>query len=291
MIPCIGLASGLGAGNQGCAYGPPVLRERLLLELDWKEIIYPDMESDRVVEAIAFSNQQLADLACTWVEKNTPFICFGGDHSSGIGMWSGVSAALRKQGNLGLIWIDAHMDAHTPQTSESGNIHGMPLAVLLGHGENLFTSISDFSPKILPENLVLIGVRSFEQGEADLLKSLNVRIYFMEEIIRKGLDVVLQEAVEIVSANTVGYGISFDLDSVDPLHAPAVGTPVPGGLDPEALFEAFSVLEYNPPIALEIVEYNPFLDQEFKSLAILRQLVQKMMKFLRSSAFFLVEKQ
>src|SRR5204862_2513914 len=122
------------------------------------------------------------------------------------------------------------MDSHTPATSETGRIHGMPLACLLGHGYPALTHILHSTPKLKPQNVCLIGVRSFEQGEEELWKKLNVRIYFMDEVIERGFATILKEAVNLVSANTVGYGLSIDLDGFDPLEVPGVDVPESDGI-------------------------------------------------------------
>jgi arginase len=273
MIPFIGLASGIGAGNPGCGEGPLFLKKNLPFKENWEAMILPP-KGKSALDAIAEANQELANEAARFVKNDQLFISFGGDHSSGIGVWSGVAEALRPRGDLGLLWIDAHMDGHTPQSSESGNIHGMPLAALLGKGEKRLTQISDFDAKVKPENVALIGVRSFESGEAELLKSLNVRVYFMEEVNERGLDVVMQEALETISARTAGIGISFDLDSIDPTFAPAVGTPVAGGIDPKELLACLSLLQKFPLLGFEFVEYIPHLDPDLRSFAFIEKLIK-----------------
>lgn len=274
MIPWIGLASDLGGNRPGSGEGPLFLKKRLGVDFDCKSIILPDKNIKDNLSSIAFSNAQLAKLSFNLTKKESFFVSIGGDHSSAVGTWSGVAHALRPKGDIGLIWFDAHMDAHTPETSPSGNVHGMPLAALLGYGDALLTHISDSLPKIKPENLVLIGIRSFEEGEAALLKKLNVRIYFMEEVISRGMEVVMREAIEIASRHTVGYGLSFDLDGIDPVFVSAVGTPVPNGVHPEELLSCFSELKQCPPIAFELVEYNPGLDVDLGSFSFIEQLME-----------------
>ena len=144
----------------------------------------------------------------------------------------------------------------------------------MGYGDERLTSIGDGFAKIRPENLALIGIRSFEPEELHLLKRLHVRIYMMDEVRRRGLDVIFKEAIEIATKNTAGYGVSFDLDSIDPLFAPAVGTPVDGGLDPKEFLENLHHFETAPPLAFELAEYNPLLDVENKSFNLIRQLLQ-----------------
>jgi arginase len=230
--PCIGLASGIGAGNLSCGEGPIYLRTALKLpQIQWGSLIQADEIGLDKLTTVMRLNRLLAQEALLMATRHPFFLSLGGDHSSAIGLWSGIAESCRKKGDIGLLWIDAHMDAHTPQTSESGNIHGMPLAALLGYGDSCLTQLFSSKPKIKPKNVALIGIRSFESEEEKLLSLLGVRIYFMQEVRERGLAAVMREAIELVSRNTVGYGVSFDLDSLDPYWTSAVGTPVPGGLD------------------------------------------------------------
>ncbi len=273
MVPSIGLACGIGGRVSGAEMGPLVLNERLNADLLWKAMAYPPSGSDSY-ERIAAANRDLAEAAYA-LAKTEPFLLsFGGDHSCAIGTWSGVSAAKEEAGDIGLLWIDAHMDSHTPETSETGNIHGMPLAALLGYGDNRLTRILHPRPKLKPENVALIGIRSFEEGEAKLLERLNVRIYFMEEVKARGLDEIIPEAIRHVSNQTVGYGVSFDLDSIDPTFAAAVGTPEPDGLDPAEMLAATAHFRDFPPIAFELVEYIPALDASLQSFRYIEQLIK-----------------
>ena len=280
MVPFIGIASGIGAGNQGCWEGPLFLHH-FLRSLDpfWVELFsLPDSPKDPY-ERLGPFYQEVARKIYETHKKRGYLLSIGGDHSCAIPTWSGVAEAIRPSGELGLLWIDAHMDAHTPETSESGNIHGMPLAALMGYGDPRLTGVLTTKPKLLPENLVLIGIRSYESGEAALLHRLGVRIYFMDEVRKRGLKEVLQEAVAKVSQTTAGYGVSFDLDSLDPSRCPAVGTPVAGGLDPEELLASFSCFERLAPVAFEMVEYNPSLDKRGETARLLIPFLEKAVSF------------
>lgn len=197
--------------------------------------------------------------ACT---HNRPIVV-GGDHACAIGTWSGVLQYLtQNKQDLHLIWVDAHMDANTPQTSPTGNIHGMPLATLMGYGHPDLTScVSSF---LKPENLTLIGIRSFESGEAELLHKHGVKIYFMDEIQQRGIDMVLKEAYQrFASKGPVGF--SIDMDAFDPQYAPGVGTPEAHGIDFPEFLKTFAQLDPASIIALEITEFNPTLDHEHKT--------------------------
>ena len=186
----------------------------------------------------------------------------GGDHSCAIGTWSGVHLWLGEQGPLGLIWIDAHMDSHTFATTPSGALHGMPLACLLGYGEQRLTGIGVAKPKLRPEHVCLLGVRSFEDGEAALLKKLGVRVISVAEIRKRGVVATLAEALAIANNGTAGYGVSLDLDVLDPSEEPGVGSPEPDGLLCLELEQALRQLRNDPALlAMEIVEYNPHHDR------------------------------
>ncbi|MDP2830324.1 MAG: arginase [Sulfuricellaceae bacterium] len=273
----IGVASGYGAGDSGCQDGPEVLRAlEFLKELSltgnnfrWDETIRlprsPEPEPMTAVRDIA---QQLAATVAYHLATGDFPLVIGGDHSCAIGTWSGVRAHLNTtsgpDSRLGLIWIDAHMDSHTSLTSPSQNIHGMPLACLMGHGDPQLTEVACASPKLRPEDVCLIGVRSFEWGEADLLQTLGVRVYFMDEVNLRGMSAVLNEARSHVSQATIGYGISIDLDVFDPQEEPGVGTPVPNGLLRAEVTDALASIHSDPQLlALEIVEYNPYRDIHF----------------------------
>ncbi len=277
MIPCVGLASGIGAGNPGCGDGPVAIKKEIP-ELDWKGFIHSGPMSIEKPDSILSSNQALAMMTQFLAKQGIFFVIFGGDHSCGIGTWSGVAEAKREEGEIGLIWIDAHMDAHTPQTTPTGNFHGMPVAALLGSGDQRLTSILSAKPKVQYSNLILIGIRSFEEEEAAFLKAHGVKIYYIEEVADRGFATVLQEAVADLSSRCCGYGVSFDLDVIDPQEVQAVGTPVSNGVGKEEFFSSFSVFETNPPIAFEIVEYNPHLDNNGMTMQFIRDLVNHLKK-------------
>ena len=237
-IDLIGYASGISAGNAGCAQGPIYLQQSQWLDSDqlsfeWREILEPTDQKQglEALQEVTKLCENLASITEKLTLANKPFATIGGDHACAVGTWSGVAQALAPQGDLGLIWSDAHMDAHTFDTTPSGNIHGMPIACLLGHGDPSLTHIASKQPKIKPEHLCLIGIRDFEAGEAELLKQLDVRIITMEEVQQRGFEDCMQEALTIANNGTAGFGISIDLDGFDPKQAPAVGTPVANGLD------------------------------------------------------------
>lgn len=276
-LTLFGYASGLAAENVGCGAGPVFLQQSDVIggaaTLGWQDILYP-LEKRTVLATVTDICQRLALGIKQAVEQKKFFTVIGGEHSSAIGTWSGVVSALGSQQSLGLIWVDAHMDSHTFETTPSGNIHGMPLASLLGYGAKELTSILTAGPKLLPQHVCLIGVRSYESGEAELLKQLGVRIYFIEEIQRRGLAVVMQEAVAIVKKGTAAFGISIDLDAIDPQEAPGVGSPEVNGLEAEALVKALQLVSADAKlIGAEIVEFNPYLDRNNLTLNVIKKLL------------------
>ncbi len=267
-IMIIGAASGAGAPDPACAEGPDALRhyrvfhDTPLQHMAWNAILrVPRAQLDTPLHAVAALNIRLASEVVTVLGAGNFPLVVGGDHSCAIGTWSGVHYALADKGPLGLIWIDAHMDSHTFATTPSGQIHGMPLACLLGHGDAALTSIDGAEAKLHPEHVCLIGVRSFEAGEAALLHQLGVRVFDMEEIHRRGLAEIFDEALTIVRDGTAGFGVSVDLDALDPAEEPGVGSPVPDGLRRAELAEALIRLRGDPSfVAMEIAEYNPRRD-------------------------------
>ena len=280
-IHIIGAASGFGARDPGCAEGPDTLRDSGVvsklqaqgINLSWRTILYPG-NAKPILRIIQEFNEQLAlEVASVAASRILPLV-IGGDHSCAIGTWSGTFLAIRQHGPLGLIWIDAHMDSHTPRTSPSGAIHGMPLAVLLGQGLPELVNIATPKAKLLPRHLCLIGIRSYEEGEAELLRSLGVRVFFMEEVKRRGIYSVMSEALEIVCHGTAGFGISIDLDAFKPKQSPGVGSPEKGGLHFLKLIQVIRGIASHPRLlALELAEYNPRHDCQRRTLRLIGDLM------------------
>lgn len=270
----IGVGTGWGARNMGTADGPQVLMDNIPPYFQQ----FPQTFTYWHADVLSFSNPyplsaelskihsqhvfEMATALCmetkeSILQGNLPLV-LGGDHSMAIGTWSGIKAALKDE-DIGLIWIDAHMDAHTPDTSPSLNVHGMPLAALLGQGETRFTNIGDVCPKLKPENLCLIGIRSFEEGEEALLKHLGVRVYSMKEVQERGFAATFQEARSKLKASR--FGLSIDIDAFDPQEAPGTGTPEDFGLRFNEVKDALEGLAQDPSfLALEITEFNPHRD-------------------------------
>ena len=280
----IGVASGWGAQDRGCEDGPQILQASGITHClhDGGQAgflfeilrIADDVRDEDVLARVADLDLRLALLVSALLKKAVLPVVVGGDHACAIGTWSGVRAALPPDEEFGLIWVDAHMDSHVPATSPSGALHGMPLACLLGEGPAPLTALAGPAPKLRPEHVCLVGVRSFERGEQALLETLGVRVFFMEEVRARGFDTVWREAVQHVTHGTAGYGISVDLDAMDPADAPGVGTPEGGGVAGDELSRAVRAAHDDARLlAVEFAEYNPHVDRDDITLKLLRRLI------------------
>lgn len=267
-VRIVGVACGYGAPDPRCAEGPDALRRQGLvsqlqhagLDAAWSVSINAPAGDDPSAAIVKIAGRLARHTEELAAQGRLPVV-LGGDHSCAIGTWKGVARAMSARGALGLIWIDAHMDAHTPSTTPSGKLHGMPLACLLGHGDPRLTAIAG-GERLDPRRVCLIGVRSFETGEAALLRRLGVRVFFMHEVRRRGLAAVMSDAVAIARGKDGCYGISLDLDALDPRDAPGVGSPVAGGIRFRELSQSLLRFGRDPALAgLEIVEYNPYRDR------------------------------
>lgn len=270
QLHLIGAEIGEGAVDGGCKYGAAALLAtglREALAAAGREVPSPatvtadPLHARDRMDTVARFNQALADTTACRVRGGAQLLVLGGDHSCAIGTWSGVAQALWPQGRLGLIWVDAHLDAHTPESSPSHAPHGMPLAALLGHGSAAFTELFGWSAKIRAHNLVVIGARSYESAERQLLEALDVRVIYMEEVVHRGFDACFAEAQARVSAGCAGWGVSLDLDGLDPHDAPATGTPVRHGISLAQATAALQACRADARfVGLEIAEYNPLKD-------------------------------
>jgi len=187
----------------------------------------------------------------------------GGDHSVAIGSVGGVARHFRERGrNLGLIWLDAHADMNTPETSPSGNVHGMPLACIAGMGPALLVDLLGFHPKTPPRNTVIVGLRDVDQLEKPHVRESGVRAFTMRDIDERGLRAVMEEAIGLATDGTAGFHLSVDMDFVDPQHAPGVGTPVRGGATyREAHLAMEMICDSGRMLSMEVVEVNPVIDE------------------------------
>jgi len=204
----------------------------------------------------------------------TPLV-LGGDHSIAVGTVSGVSRHFRQhKARIGLIWIDAHPDMNTPQTSPSGNVHGMPLACCIGLGPRALTHIHGYAPKVDPKNVALVALREVDLLEKPHVKRSGVRAFTMRDIDERGMRAVMAEAIEIASAGTEGFHVSLDMDSVDPQEAPGVGTPVRGGLNyREAHLAMEMICDSGRMVSIEVVEVNPVIDEANRTAVLAVELV------------------
>jgi arginase len=279
ILPTLGVASCLGGPMRLCGYAAEMLHdefarqppEQKCLQLQW-HMVYPENFGSKEL-TLSRLNQSISHFSQYWTEQNQTFLVIGGDHSCALGTWGGVINGLQQPDKFGLIWLDAHMDAHTFATSPSGNIHGMPVAALLGKADKKLAAMYPGHGFIKPENFILIGVRSYESEEYDLLKQAAVEIVFADRI--NGLAQVLIQAIDKLSLSCEAIGISIDLDVIDPDDAPGVETPAQGGIKAGELLEALSLINRYPKIGgLEISEFNPEKDTENKTLHLMMEMVE-----------------
>lgn len=204
-----------------------------------------------------------AELVLKTLEAGKVPIVLGGDHSVAAGTVAGVSEFYRRQNQkMGLIWIDAHSDINTPETSPSGNVHGMPLAAIVGLGPPELANIFNFSPKVSPENCVLVGVRDIDAVEKENVRKAGIDVFTMRDIDERGMRTVMEEALRIAGRGTAGYHVSLDMDWVDPEDAPGVGTPVRGGATYREAHLAMEIIaDHGRMVSFEIVEVNPVIDE------------------------------
>src|SRR6267378_2597679 len=257
QVELIGAAWGLGGVDPGCADAPAVLAPLLLSRL--REcgvatvpgpILRPSPTERRKQVAVSKLCALLASAVAGSLRHGRLPCVLGGDHTCAGGTWTGVARTLR--GDLGLVWVDAHMDSHTPGTSHTGRLHGMPLAWLLGQDDDPLYGLA--TGVLEPQHVALIGVRSYEPEERERLERLGVRVIYMSEIAERGIDAVLDEAFTIAKRGTAAFGVSVE-------EAPAVGTPVPGGVSGAELSRALARIGGRPDLAaVELVEYSPRLD-------------------------------
>ncbi|MBV9669949.1 MAG: arginase, partial [Acidobacteriales bacterium] len=216
------------------------------------------------VKEIAKTCTNEADLIVKTLESGSVPLVFGGDHSVAAGTVSGVAEFFRRKNQkIGLIWIDAHADINTPETSPSGNVHGMPLAAILGLGLPELSNIYDWSPKVDSDNVVIVGVRDIDQTEKDNIRRAGVtEVYTMRDIDERGMRTVIEEALRTAGRGTAGYHISLDMDWIDPEDAPGVGTPVRGGATYREAHLAMEIIaDHGRMTSFEIVEVNPVIDE------------------------------
>ena len=284
-IKLIGSAIGNCGRLNGCESSPYQISNSLAnsegILIDADVVAYTGGSHDVLAQREFFI--KVAHRAERAITKNVFPIFIGGDHSCAIGSWSGVAYNLQKKNQeLGLIWIDAHMDSHRPETSETGNLHGMPVSHLLGYGHKELTSILSAMPKLKPENLVFFGIRSFEKPEEDFLQSLGVKIYYQDMLSDENFEELFLEEYNRLALQTNGnVGISLDLDGLDPKDIAAVGTPVANGIDSRIFLETMDKINTKHLIGFEIGEYNPSLDKDHRSMHYMLELLKSLIAKVR----------
>ncbi|KXH80840.1 arginase [Sporosarcina sp. HYO08] len=279
-ISLIGVPSDYGQSRRGVDMGPSAIRYAgavQRLEAIGHQVTDEGDVSVCAVESRAHEDSKLKNLdeviqACSQLAGKVSEVVkvgrfplvLGGDHSIAIGTIAGLTDHYE---NLGVIWYDAHADINTAETSPSGNIHGMPLAVSLGLGHDALVNLHTDGSKIRPENVVIIGARSVDPGERELIREKGIKVYTMHEIDRDGMTAVMQDAISYLKARKVdGLHLSLDLDGLDPLYTPGVGTPVPGGISYRESHLAMEMLEDSGLVtSAEFVEVNPILDEKNKT--------------------------
>jgi arginase len=282
-VAIIGVPLAYGASMAGVELGPAALRvaklRRRISQLGYEVRDLGDVEVDEEQAApdpndklkhlreISSACKDLAQIVEEILSAHELPIILGGDHSIAIGSISGFASYCRKRSEQpGLIWFDAHADMNTPETSPSGNIHGMPLGVLLGYGAPELTKIADFEPKLDPALCVHIGARDIDRDERELVRKLGIRFMTMREIDERGMSACMDEAIKIASQASGGYAVTFDVDALDPGDAPGSGTLVRGGLTyREAHLAMEKIAEAGGMRTFEVVEINTALDVNNKT--------------------------
>jgi arginase len=269
---------GVGAQVTDCQFGPwTLVQDGVMSNIPhtFNQRIVDQCRDSSKLEAVSQFNKHLSKSILSVLNRNNFPLVIGGDHSCAIGTWSAVSS---HYGSIGLIWIDAHLDSHTDKTSQSGAPHGMPMAALLGHGDYRLTSVVHDSPKLNPSNVVMIGIRSYESGEIELLERLGVRIMFIEEVKERGMAACLTEAKAIALNGTQGFGVTLDIDAIDPVDAPGVGSPELNGIPFMEMEKAFTEIKSEQLLGFELVEYNPFLDINKKTSNLAKSFIWRLFK-------------
>ena len=278
-IRVIGVPLDLGQSRRGVDMGPSAVRvaglEARLEELGHivedggnVAVAIPEQKKAgdphaKYLKEITATCTKEAELVVKTLEAGIVPLVLGGDHSVGAGTVSGVAEFYRRQNQkIGLIWIDAHTDINTPESSPSGNVHGMPLAAIMGLGPPELANILNFSPKVNPDNCVLVGVRDIDAIERENVRRSGIHVFTMRDIDERGMRNVMETAVGIAGDGTVGYHVSLDMDWVDPEDAPGVGTPVRGGATYREAHLAMEIIaDHGQMLSFEIVEVNPVIDE------------------------------
>ena len=291
-IELIGVPLDLGAARRGVDMGPSAVRVAGLetrlealghelydagnIEVEIAETRHLGEENARYLSEITETCTRAASIVSGALQNGSTPLIIGGDHSVAAGSVSGVADFYHQQNQrIGLLWIDAHADMNTPETSPSGNVHGMPLAALLGLGPEALANICGWSPKLLPENTVLIGVRDIDSTEKENIKRAGLtEVYTMRDIDERGLRTVMEEALRAAGRGTAGYHVSLDMDWIDPEDAPGVGTPVRGGATYREAHLAMEIIaDHGRMLSFELVEVNPVIDEHNRTADLAVELI------------------
>ena len=282
-VRLVGVPMDLGAGRRGVDMGPSAIRiagvSQGLRQLGYRveddgDVGVPAPETRafgseraRYLEPIYHVCNRLRLRVRRSLEQGEIPVVLGGDHSIAIGTVSGVAEHYKSRGErIGLIWVDAHADMNTPDSSPSGNIHGMPLATVLGMGHPLLVEMGGFAPKVQPENVCLIGIRDIDEHERQIVRNSGIHAYTMRDVDERGMRAILEESIRFATAGTAGFHVSFDLDGMDPRDVPGTGTPVKGGISwREANLLMEMVSDTGQMTSLEVTELNPILDVKNQS--------------------------
>src|SRR5581483_2078251 len=291
-IRIIGVPLDMGASRRGVDMGPSAMRVAGLearlealghqvvdgcnIRVELAETRTPGNPNAHYLKEIAETCARTAEAVLAALEAGTTPLVLGGDHSLAAGSVSGVAEFYRRRDQrIGLIWIDAHADLNTPETSPSGNVHGMPLAALLGLGPEPLSNLLGFAPKLALENTVLIGVRDIDAAERENIRRAGLaEVYTMRDIDERGMRAVMEEALRAAGRGTAGYHVSLDLDWIDPEDAPGVGTPVRGGATYREAHLAMEILaDHGRMLSFEIVEVNPVIDEHNRTAHLAVELI------------------
>jgi arginase len=279
QIRVIGVPLDLGQSRRGVDMGPSAVRVaglearleaigHIVEDAGNVAVALPEQKKEGAAHAkylkeITATCTNSADLVLKTLEAGKVPLVLGGDHSVAAGTVSGVAKYFRRKNQkIGLIWIDAHTDMNTPETSPSGNVHGMPLAAIMGLGPAELGNIYEFSPKVNPENCVLVGIRDVDNFEKENIRKAGVEVFTMRDIDERGMRVVMEDALAMAGRGTAGYHVSLDMDWIDPEDAPGVGTPVWGGATYREAHLAMEIIaDHGRMLSFEIVEVNPVIDE------------------------------
>jgi arginase len=294
-IAIVGVPLDLGSGRRGVDMGPSAVRvanlNARLASLGYEiedlgnvPVEQPESQPEgasnaRYLPQIMDTCTRVAAIVEHIVQEGAFPLVLGGDHSIAVGTVSGLSHQLRQDGKkLGIIWIDAHADMNTPESTPSGNVHGMPLACCAGMGPRELTDIYGYAPKVDPANIAIVGLRSVDEGERRHVQRSGVHAYTMRQIDERGLRAVMDDAIGAACNGTAGFVLSLDMDSIDPQEAPGVGTPVRGGLTyREAHLAMETVCDSSLMRAMEVVEVNPVIDESNRTANLAVELVMSAM--------------